>query len=162
MNFTDAEKTKDVIRQTFSKVQYPGDDKVFAEGVEDSYMEARVGEFRGKHWQDIHSITIRECVDCFIFFTPEALHFYLPAFLIEYLDPKEHEEVVMSLVFLLSPSIVDEKDWGEHDRSKFRLFDAEQRKAVSLYLQCIQEHDPDLFDKEYLTSVIRFWDSNWL
>src|SRR5262249_25260855 len=69
------------IEAAFAAVEYPGDDNLVNIPIHWS-CEDIPEEFRGKHWKNISArlaYWYRTELPCF---TPSALHFYFPAFLI--------------------------------------------------------------------------------
>jgi hypothetical protein len=78
------EELRKQIEAAFGQARYPGDDHLVDDnsgypGAESTDIAAA---FRGKHWKDLPLETLRYFSAALSFFTPEAYHFYLPAFLI--------------------------------------------------------------------------------
>lgn len=129
MLFLKSNELKQEIEAAFAEVQYPGDENIYAEGVEDPDIEKRVLRFKGTHWHEVDSEVLRGLRDGFVFFTPEAFRFYLPAFLIEYINDPD-ENVVNSLAFALSFA----------RRDNLKLYSSQQIKAINSFLRYMQKY----------------------
>ncbi len=130
-----------VIRQiedAWGDVLYPGDDHIF---TPDSYDdEDIVNYFGGTTWRGHDPAKLRAHSSAFTFFTPEAFHYWLPAFMIAAIqNPEEADVVVNRIPWSLS---------DDYAAKRWSLFKAGQRKAVGAYLRFQIERFPEGADDE--------------
>jgi hypothetical protein len=94
-------------------------------------------DFSGVEWWSADNTLIDENYDDLPLFTPEAFHYYLPAFLLRSLDSFDPDnEVLQFSVYGLSPTKtpVDAPRY----RARLNLFTPEQNSAVASFLEQIQ------------------------
>jgi len=137
------------IEAAFAAWPYPGDWCLIAsrEGTEPALLEQ---EFKGKtDWKALSPAFLDQAPDGFgsalSFFSDEAFHFYLPAYLLADLDGLlERADPVFALTHGLdnesrarkvNPRRYGERTWFEHARHKFAMFDAAEAGAVAAYLR---------------------------
>lgn len=118
----------EVIRQieaAWRDVPYPGDDHIF---TPDSYDdEDIVNYFGGTTWRGHKPADLRAHSSAFTFFTPEAYHYWLPAFLIAAIEDPGAADV-----------IVDYIPWSLTDGCpsvRWSLFSPAQRQGVAACLR---------------------------
>jgi len=112
------------IESAWRDVAYPGDNKIFTPDSHDD--EDIVNYFRGTTWRGHEPAKLRAHSSAFTFFTPEAFHYWLPAFMIAAIENPEEADV-----------IVDYIPWSISNRYASRrwpLFSQIQRQAVAAYL----------------------------
>lgn len=85
------EELKSLVREAFADVEYPGNDNIA--GCSRSALPGGCYEcdgiaeyFKRTTWQQHNTETLRGCDDAILLFKVEALHYYLPAFMIAELD----------------------------------------------------------------------------
>ena len=139
---------KDQIRSAFAAVQYPGDWCLInsREGTEPILLEQ---EFKGKDdWRILDASFIDRAPDGFgtslSFFSDEAFHYYLPAYLLADLDGLlQQADPVFHLTYGLdrksgsekiNPKRYGERTWLDHAHHKHAMFNAQERAAISSYL----------------------------
>lgn len=144
----DLATVKAQIRDAFAGVQFPGDGCLSnsREGTEPLLLEK---EFEGKDdWTALDPAFIDQAPDGFgtalSFFSDEAFHFYLPAYLLADLDGRlQQADPVFHLTHGLdrssraekiNPRRYGERTWFEHARHKFAMFNARERAAIRAYL----------------------------
>jgi hypothetical protein len=137
------------IRDAFSTVEFPGNWCLInsREGTEPFLLEK---EFQGKDdWRILDPAFIDRAPDGFgsalSFFSDEAFHFYLPAYLLADLDGRLRQaDPVFHLTHGLDRGSRDEKinprrygerTWFEHARYKFAMFNGAERAAIAAYLR---------------------------
>ncbi len=144
----DKEKIEAQITSAFAVVEYPGDWclRDSNEGDEPYLVEK---EFRGKtDWRVLDPKFLDQAPDGYgsalSFFSDEAFHFYLPAYMIadvrgqlERVDPVHHlthglDEA--SRCERINPRRYGERTWFEHARHKFAIFSREETAAIIGYL----------------------------
>jgi len=136
------------IQDAFSAVEFPGDWCLIdsREGSEPALLEQ---EFKGKH--DRMALSA-EFIDqapnglstALSFFSDEAFHFYLPAYLVADLDGQlKRANPVFALTHGLdsesrgqkiNPRRYGNRTWFEHARHKFAMFSADEAAAIVGYL----------------------------
>jgi hypothetical protein len=136
------------IEAAFAGVEYPGDWCLSdnREGTEPHLLER---DFKGKSdWRSLDAAFLDQAPDGFgtalSFFSDEAFHFYLPAYLLADLDGKlQRADPVFALTHGLdnnsrhgkiNPRRYGERTWHDHARHKFALFNVEERRAIAAYL----------------------------
>ena len=127
-----------LIEDAWHDVPYPGDDKIFTPASYDD--EDIVNYFGGTTWRAHTPADLRAHCSAFIFFTPEAFHYWLPAFMIAAIqDPDEADVVVDNIPDSLTDSCASER-WP--------LFSVSQRQAVAVYFRFQIERFSDGVDAE--------------
>lgn len=113
------------IEEAWRDVSYPGDDKIF---TPDSYDDEGIVEyFAGTSWRDHTPSDLRAHSSAFSFFTPEAYHFWLPAFMIAEITNPEEADVIGEYI---AWSVSDDRGG-----KAWPLFSRAQREAVTAYLR---------------------------
>jgi hypothetical protein len=144
----DLERVESQVRDAFADVVYPGDWCLTdsREGTEPALLEK---DFKGKSdWRTLAPSFIDQAPDGFgtalSFFSDEAFHFYLPAYLLADLHGRlKQADVVFALTHGLdgesrhqkiNPRRYGERTWFEHARHKFAMFNAREVAAIARYL----------------------------
>jgi len=126
------------IEAAWHGVSYPGDDKIF---TPDSYDDEDITNyFRGTTWRGHSPAKLRAHSSAFTFFTPEAFHYWLPAFLIAAIQSPEQADVVVDYI----PWSVSDEDAPR----RWPLFSQAQRQAVADYFRLQIETYADGVDDE--------------
>ncbi len=142
-------KVKAQIRTAFASAEYPGDWclRDSNEGEEPFLVERA---FKGKaDWQTLDPAFIDQAPDGFAsalsFFSDEAFHFYLPAYMIADLDRRlKRTDPVFHLTHGLddssrnervNPRRYGERTWFDSVRCKFAMFTRAQVEAIVAYLK---------------------------
>jgi hypothetical protein len=166
----DADALKDLIRNAFSKVDYPGDWCLRGsnEGDEPYLLEK---EFAGKSdWRQLDPSFLDQAPDGYgsalSFFSDEAFRFYLPAYLIADINGGLDR---VTPVFHLTHGLTDdsktekvnprrygERTWFETARYEFAVFDRAQAAAIVAYLEFMRERDE--FSRAEIDQAIKnYW-----
>jgi Family of unknown function (DUF6714) len=139
---------KDQIQAAFGAVEYPGDWCLIKsrEGTEPLLLKK---EFKDRDdWRVLDASFIDQAPDGFgtalSFFSDEAFHFYLPAYLLADLDGLlKQADPVFHLTHGLdsksgsekiNPRRYGERTWLDHARHKHAMFNAQERAAIVSYL----------------------------
>jgi len=137
------------IREAFAAVEFPGDWCLSnsREGTEPMLLER---EFKGKDdWRSLDPSFIDQAPDGFgtalSFFSDEAFHYYLPAYLLADLDGllKQADPVFHPTHGLetgsreekVNPRRYGERTWLDHARHKFAMFNVRERAAIIAFLR---------------------------
>ena len=161
------------IQRAFADVEAPGDWCLSnsREGTEPRLLEA---EFKGKKdWRVLDPSFIDQAPDGFgtalSFFSDEAFHFYLPAYLLADLDGRlKQADPVFALTHGLNdewrdqqinPRRYGQRTWFEHARHKFAMFNKKEAAAIVSYLKCKRESDVLTdFEKTYIDEALEnYW-----
>jgi len=152
---SEREKVKDQIRVAFARMEYPGDWCLRGSNEGDEpYLVER--DFEGKtDWRDLEPEFIDQSPDglasALSFFSDEAFHFYLPAYLIADIDGKfERSEPVFHLTHGLTDCSkrerINARRYGERTKFdgatfKFAMFNRQEAEAIVAYLKLKAEED---------------------
>lgn len=142
------------ITQAFAGVKYPGDDDLTKSTYGDEPL-ALVSEFSGKtDWRRLDASFLDQAPDgwgsALSFFSPNALRFYLPAYLIADLRGElASADPAFRLCSNLTPQGEGKKiakvwgggTMGERARSEFDQYDRRQVSAIIAYLKWKLESD---------------------
>ena len=148
------------IENAFSDVLYPGETKLalFAEGRGNEEAEKLRNDFAHKHWKSVPLDVLISNRNNLPFLTPEAFHFYLPAFMIAILlHPKEVGTLSNNTVFKLSPPEPTEQ-LGNLFQTLTHLLSPSQILTVQSFLKAYTELFPTALNfEEPLREAIKFW-----
>jgi hypothetical protein len=126
------------IHEAWREVPYPGDDKIF---TPDSYDDEDIGNyFAGTTWRGHSVVGLRSHSSAFSFFTAEAFHYWLPAFMIAAIESPEEADVLLESIA-----------WSVRGREaprRWLLFSHAQQQAVIAYLKFQIERFPETSDDE--------------
>jgi len=164
------EQITEQIRTAFAAVEYPGDWCLCDSNEGDEPFRVQ-RDFKGKtDWQTIDPAFIDQAPDglasALSFFSDEAFHFYLPAYMIADLDGRlERSDPVFHLTHGLddssrrkriNPRRYGERTWFDHARYQFAMFTREEVAAIVAYLRFRAEADP--FDRKRIDEALRnYW-----
>ncbi len=137
-----------VIEETFADVDYPGDDHLAAS--KERWESVKFAEaIRGKHWKEL-SEDILYYADDLTWLTPEAIRFYLPAFLIPVLKPCGYSDWVY---WFLQPLYPPGSKHAERFRYKLSAFSAEEKAVLRAFVRLAIEAGALCREKE----TLKFW-----
>ena len=166
----DREAVKALIQTTFAHVQYPGDWCLRGgnEGDEPYLVEE---EFKGRDdWRTLDPKFIDSAPDGYSsalsFFSDEAFHFYLPAYLIADLDGQLdtvdpafglcHGLDDASRTERVNPQRYGERTWFDHACHKFSMFNGSEARAIVAYLEL--KRDEDDFARDSINqALVNYW-----
>jgi hypothetical protein len=87
-----------IIERAFAEVPPPADDNLYTAVGDEVYEDTE--PFRGKQWQELAPDFLQRHYNALFWFSPEAFHYYLPAFLKGGLVTPDADYVVTILNFL--------------------------------------------------------------
>src|SRR5262245_16152441 len=91
------------IERAFGDVTYPGDDRIVQNPHDLESVRLR-DEFKGKHWTTLPLRTLLKYSSSLPLLTPEAVRFYLPAFLhVSVVRPDEVDVIPENIISYLTP-----------------------------------------------------------
>ncbi len=169
----DKKQVINMIREAFSQVEYPGDWCLRGsnEGDEPYLLEK---EFKGENdWSLLDAKFLEQAPDGFrsalSFFSHEAFHFYLPAYMIFDLNGEfEDIDVCWYLTYGLDESSKREpinerrygnRTWYDSAVHKFSMFNGKETEAIIAYLEYKKDLGEELSDKEAIEQAL---DCYWL
>ena len=123
------------IRTAFDSVPYPSR---LVRGTTADYDDVTTA-FRGIRWQEVPARTIEQNRNGLPFFSPEGLHYYLPAFMVYGLQNLQNSDVVFNTIIGLKPS--------EQMRLTSRRFSKAQSDAVKSFLEALAALDDGDIDE---------------
>lgn len=169
----DKASLKAIIQKAFADVEYPGDRHLrdSGEGKEPFLLEQ---EFKGKSdWKTIDPAFLDRAPDGYAsalsFFSDEAFHFYLPAYLIADIDGHlQVSQPVFHLTYGLdddsrnervNPRRFGARTWFESARHKFSMFDKAEAAAIVAYLSFKRDSDDVVeLQQRHIDEAIRnYW-----
>ncbi len=139
------------IATVFADVPYPGDDRIVdGNNPYDLEAAALAAAFKGKHWKQLTPQELR--YHGLAFLSPEALHFYLPAYLIGSLydyGETTYTDILPSTV--LSLTLADggtalDKMLRQRDLKRVAVFTPAQKRAIRSFLEYVRDELPELGD----------------
>jgi len=155
-----SEEVAELIESAFSRERYPGDSHL-TQGP--SMEAAELREFlRGKRWRDLQLEELVRNRESIFFMTPEALRYYIPAFLIasvrHYADS---DQIPSTLLFLLDQLAMNNSDYQSRFRERFESFSDSERAAIRAFLEYIRdthlEDFPSSAGKDQVSQVHDWW-----
>ena len=165
-----AEEVKVAIRSAFAAVEYPGDWclRGSSEGNEPYLLEE---QFKGKtDWAALEASFIDQAPagygSALSFFSDEAFHFYLPAYLIADVDGKlrQHDPAFHLTHGLddvtrnakINPGRYGERTWFDAKRYKFAMFSRAEAAAIVAYLKLRRDTD-EINRSEIDQALTSYW-----
>jgi hypothetical protein len=150
-----AEKT---IQQAFAQNVYPGNNDLLRSQCGYPEETKLLTTFTDKNWQDISLKSLENCDDYLAFFSKNALHYYLPAFMIitlKHYDNPKAEKIVISTISTLIPSMRKHNlgirpRWLEQTVKGLTL---EQMEAITFFLETVV----DVYDDWAVEALENFW-----
>lgn len=164
------EAVKALVREAFAGVEYPGDWCLRGsnEGEEPYLLE---DEFKGKtDWRTLDAAFIDRAPggygSALNFFSDEAFHFYLPAYLIADVDGQlvQHDPSFQLVHGLddasrdtkINPRRYGERTWWDHKRCQFAMFSRAEVRAIVAYLRLVAERQE--FGRERIDQALAaYW-----
>ena len=101
--------------------------------------------FKGKHWRDVLAYPVeflRYHSSALSDFTPEAYHFYLPAYLIATAENYAQVDVVSDAVVFGLKSDGRSPDSLAFHQERMNRLTTSQRKAIKLFLEFLKAQHP--------------------
>jgi hypothetical protein len=150
-----AEKT---IQQAFAQNVYPGNNDLLRSQCGHPEEIELLTTFTDKNWQEISLKNLEDCDYYLAFFSKNALHYYLPAFMIitlKHYDNPKAEKIVTSTISTLIPSM-RKHNLGIRERWIERTVKGltqEQMEAITLFLETIV----DVYDDWPVEALEHFW-----
>ena len=130
--------TRESIESAFADVPYPGDDSITRCTHEDCLeCDEIAAHFRGTTWRDHTLEQLREHHSAITMFTPEAFHYFLPAFVLHSLGHwREAGTIPHTIAFQFSPAKPDaDAGMQQYCAVRWSIFSQQQREAIAMFLR---------------------------
>ena len=122
---------KQTIESVFTDVPYPGDGNITRCPYHCAECLAVAKFFKGRSWQGNTVEELREHHTALALFTPEAFHYFLPAFMLASIDGYDKFDVIPDSVRSHFEYLREHREYFAVRMSQFTL---EQRKAIIGFL----------------------------
>lgn len=160
------------VEKAFAAVEYPGDWclRDSNEG-EEPYRVTK--DFAGRDdWHVLEPAFLDQAPEgwgtALSFFSDEAFHFYLPAYLVaDIKDDLEHVDPVFHLTHGLddasknvpiNPRRYGLRTWFDHAHHKFAMFNGAEVRAIVAYLALCKDKERYLFERERIDEALtNYW-----
>jgi hypothetical protein len=131
-----------LIEAAFADVAYPGDDHI-ADHQDCPECDDIRAFFRGKLWRDLRLPELHGFHAALSLFTPQALQYFLPGYMLASLGHWEEADMIpSSILYRWLPGEADEKAAMRQYRiERQSIFSPAQRTAVAAYLREYEAYD---------------------
>jgi hypothetical protein len=138
------------IEAAFSDVKPPLSENI----IEHECQECRDVErtFRNQNWRNIEPKKVEWAYDKLPLFTPEAFHYFLPAFML-YSTQEPNSEVCEFVVFALASKKASEEWWQE----RLDKFTTVQKAACNLFLRWLLPNPEYVCDSKDMEKALKTW-----
>jgi hypothetical protein len=134
--------TRELIEAAFADVPYPGDDRI-ADHQDCEECDDVRAFFRGKSWRELKFPELYGNHSALSFFTPQALQYFLPGFMLASLG--HWEEADLTPAWILFGWLPEKADATESMRqyriARQSIFSLAQRAAIAAYLREYEAYD---------------------
>jgi uncharacterized protein DUF6714 len=125
-----AAEVRQKIERAFGDVPRPSDDRICGTYGDEARDDTE--PYKGRDWRDLERDLLGYYHYALTWFTPEAFHYYLPAFLVAGLEDPDAIYVV-SVLQMLRPN--EDPSLDPFSRDRWQLLNDEQIAAVQLWLE---------------------------
>jgi hypothetical protein len=146
---------QDTIEVAFKDVPYPGDKNITT--CKCPECEKIGAHFRGTTWRDHTLQQLQQHQTAISLFTPEALRFFLPAFMVRSLG-KWWDTCLMPFFIaqqFISRSTTEDPVSQRHRTHRWEVFSPEQRRAVAVYLREYAASEAVLGKNDVMRAIAR-------
>jgi len=130
--------TRESIESVFADVPYPGDGNI-TRCTHDDCLECDeiAAYFRGTTWRDHTLEQLWEHHSAITMFTPEALHYFLPAFMLQSLGRWEDADMIPHFIAGQFLPAKPDADAGmqQYCTARWSIFSQQQREAIAAFLR---------------------------
>lgn len=157
------EELKSVIKEAFKDVAYPGDDNIAGcSRIGCSDCDVLAAHFKGTIWQEHNPETLIGCDSAPTFLYREALHYYVPAFMLADLDdpsgdyiPNLHDSIVWN--HWLGDNSFEDNGYHQTETKKYiNLLSVPQHKAIIEYFKYSYTFEGDYEPDKRILEIIDF------
>lgn len=146
------------IEEAFADVPYPGDDHLVVGWTPE---DVEIASFlRGRRWQNLPLEWLARNHEVVFFMTPEALRFYLPAYLIaSLLHYDQAGNIPSSVMFLLELPSADDSDGQGRFQARFEPLSRRQREAIKAFIEYLRDEHGEAYPED-TSPLLRWWASD--
>jgi hypothetical protein len=123
---------KEKIAAAFADVPPPADDNITRCPYQCFECTAVAGFFKGKVWQDISIADARHYHGALNVFTPEAFHYYLPAFMFASIEGYDNHDIIPDSIRSQLEFNLEHRDYFDVRMSKFT---PAQKRVITEFLR---------------------------
>jgi hypothetical protein len=151
---TQLEELRQRILATFPKADPPMPEKITSHPCEE--CAGVTEDFCGVSWWSADNTLIDENFDDLPLFTPEAYHYYLPAFLLRALDTFDPDNLVAQFcVYDLSPKETAEDPWF---RRRLNQFTPDEVSVIATFLEYVRADERFAqYHEDAEVAIRHFW-----
>ncbi|RKG90725.1 DUF6714 family protein [Corallococcus terminator] len=145
------------IEDAFSDVPRPDDNRI-AYAPDAWETTELIRDFRGLHWKDVPAERIRQHAAHLSLFSLEAIHYYLPGYLLAALTDPDVRDFLLSQL-----SIPDEShpELRAHFKSRFGALSPEQRTAVQMFLRRMRDEASGPITRQHWSQALEtYWNAS--
>ena len=147
------------IERAFAKAPMPDADNIVknhsTSDLESQWIRSTLV---GRHWKDFTCETLHVYSDSVYFMTSAAYRFFLPAYLICALYPRESDMVGETIVDSLAPPPLGVTKTTEEFRSRISLLQPTELSAVASFFRYMDRHHQEFYlDNLLRNSIEQFW-----
>ena len=152
----------DIIEKAFDGVPQPRDITLHVAEAHDDYdydhdKEHREKDYIGR-WQDVPKEHIRRCQSALSYVDKTGMRFYLPAYMIWYLQNWGTEEISYDHALYSLDNHSKNAELAEYHKERFSLFTQEQLKACALFVKFCANDETDFTDTDFAKKKYeRYW-----
>ncbi|RKH44349.1 DUF6714 family protein [Corallococcus llansteffanensis] len=150
------EQLRRQIENAFADVPRPADDRI-AYAPDAWETPELLSDFRGQHWKDLPVERVRQHAAHLSLLSPEALPYYLPAYLLAALTDFDVRDFLLSQL-----SIPDESnpDLRRDFQRRFDVLSSAQRNAIQAFLRRMGEEASGPVTRQHWTRALdAYWDA---
>lgn len=126
---------KETIKAAFAPVPYPGDTNITRCPYHCKPCEEIADYFKGKGWEG-HSVEdLRDHHTALSLFTPEAFHYFLPAFMLASVESYDNTDILPDSIRFHFEFSLEHRD---HFLVRLTKFSDEQRKVIVEFLRFME------------------------
>lgn len=116
-----------------------------------------IADFKGKHWKDVPTTTVREHFDELALFSEAGTQFYLPAYLLGALVDPEIQYFLLAELTIHTPE-EDKGGFRELFLKKYSKLTQPQKEAVKAFLEYLRDESGDWLARTRATTALeRYW-----
>ncbi|HEY6167580.1 MAG TPA: DUF6714 family protein [Verrucomicrobiae bacterium] len=123
---------KEKIAAAFTDVAQPADEAITRCPYQCFECTAVAGFFKGKKWPEITAADARHYHGALNVFTPEAFHYYVPAFMFASLDSNDRHDIIPDSIRYHFEFALEHREYFHIRMSKFS---AAQKKVITEFLR---------------------------
>lgn len=151
-----------LIEQAFDGVPQPEDITLHVAEAHDDYdydhdIEHRRKDYIGR-WQDVPKEHIRKCQSALSYVNKTGMRFYLPAYMLWYLQNCGNDEVWSDHTLYSLDNHAKDPKLAKYHKERFSLFTPEQLRACAAFVKFCANDETDFTDTDFAKKKYeRYW-----